>query len=228
MTVAQNGWFRPVGAADDQRSPAAVAILAAHVFRLMKGGFMSVAPSPIFLMARKSVTWSILLSVLLIVAGMLAIIVPAAAGLAVTILLGWLLIFSGVTHLVFAWHTRGARSILWEILVALVYLVIGIYLLWNPGPALVSLTLALAIYLFAEAVLEFILAFRLRPMAGSSWLLVDGILTLILAIMIWRTWPASGPWAIGILVGISMIFSGVARLMLSMTARSLLDKMARA
>ena len=189
---------------------------------------MSVAPSPIFLTARRSVTWSILLSVLLIVAGMLAIIVPAAAGLAVTILLGWLLIFSGVTHLVFAWHTRGARSILWEMLVAILYLVIGIYLLRNPGPALASLTLALAIYLFAEAVLEFILAFRLRPMPGSSWLLVDGILTLILAIMIWRTWPASSPWAIGILVGISMIFSGVARLMLSMTARSLLDKMARA
>jgi uncharacterized membrane protein HdeD (DUF308 family) len=55
----------------------------------------------------------------------------------------------------------------------------------------VSLTLALAIYLLVESVLEFVLAFRLRPMPGSNWLLFDGIVTLILAIMIWRTWPSS-------------------------------------
>jgi uncharacterized membrane protein HdeD (DUF308 family) len=95
---------------------------------------------------------------------------------------------------------------------------------------LASLTLALAIYLLAEGVLEFILEFilslRLRPLPGWGWLLLDGIVTLILAIMIWRTWPSSTEWVIGTLVGISMLFSGISRLMLSLAARRLLAKLA--
>jgi uncharacterized membrane protein HdeD (DUF308 family) len=56
-------------------------------------------------------------------------------------------------------------------------------------------------------------------MPGSSWLLLDGIVTLILAILIWRSWPSSSEWVIGTLVGISMVFSGVSRLSLSLAAR---------
>jgi len=82
----------------------------------------------------------------------------------------------------------------------------------------------LALYLAAKATLEFILAYRLRPLPGSGWLFFDGMITLVLAIMIWRTWPASTAWAIGILVGISMLFSGISRLMLSLAARRLLSE----
>jgi uncharacterized membrane protein HdeD (DUF308 family) len=99
-------------------------------------------------------------------------------------------------------------------------------LLFRPVAGLASLTLALAIYLFAEGVLELILSFRLRPMPGSRWLLFDGIITLILAVMIWRTWPSSTEWVIGTLVGISMLFSGISRLMLSLAARSVTSKLA--
>jgi uncharacterized membrane protein HdeD (DUF308 family) len=91
---------------------------------------------------------------------------------------------------------------------------------------MVSLTLALAIYLFAESILEFILAVRLRPMPGSGWLFVDAIITLVLAIIIWRTWPANAGWVLGILVGFSMLFSGVSRLMLSLAARRLASELA--
>ena len=91
---------------------------------------------------------------------------------------------------------------------------------------LASLTLFLAIYLFAEGVLELSLSFRLRPMPGSNWLLFDGIVTLILAILIWRSWPSSTEWVIGTLVGISMLFSGAARLSLSLPARRVLAKLA--
>jgi len=159
-----------------------------------------------------------------ILAGVLAIFVPPAAGLAVTIFVGWLLVFSGVAHLVFAWQTRTSGALVFELLLGVLYLVVGFYLLWNPVAGLVSLTLALALYLAMEALLEFILAYRLRPLPGSGWLFFDGIITLVLAIMIWRTWPASTIWAIGILVGISMLFSGISRLMLSLAARRLLSK----
>jgi uncharacterized membrane protein HdeD (DUF308 family) len=82
--------------------------------------------------------------------------------------------------------------------------------------------LPLAIYLFAEAVLEFILSFQLRPVRGWGWLLFDGVITPVIAILIWRTWPAGSLWALGTLVGISMLFSGVARLMVSLAARTLI------
>jgi uncharacterized membrane protein HdeD (DUF308 family) len=96
----------------------------------------------------------------------------------------------------------------------------------HPVAALLSLTIALAIYLMLEAVLEFALGFKLRPLPGSGWLLFDGVITLILAVMIWRTWPSSSAWVIGTLVGISMLFSGISRLMLSLAARSVTSKLA--
>ena len=174
---------------------------------------------------KKSVGWSIGLSVLMIVAGFLAIASPLAAGIAVNLLVAWLLVFSGCVHLVFSWYTRTSGAFLWELLVGILYLFIGGYLLVHPVAGLMSLTIALAAYLFLEAMLEFILGFKLRPLPGSGWLLFDGIVTLILAVMIWRAWPSSSEWVIGTLVGISMLFSGSSRLMLSLAARSVTSKL---
>jgi uncharacterized membrane protein HdeD (DUF308 family) len=175
---------------------------------------------------KRSVGWSIGLSVLMILAGFLAIAIPQAAGIAVNIWVAWLLVFSGAAHLVFGWHVRSSGGILWELLLGVLYIFVGAYLLFRPVVGLASLTLALAIYLFAEGVLELILWFRLRPLPGSGGLLFDGIITLILGVMIWRTWPSSTEWVIGTLVGISMLFSGVSRLMLSLAARRMVAKLA--
>jgi uncharacterized membrane protein HdeD (DUF308 family) len=175
---------------------------------------------------KKSVGLSIGLSVLMIVAGIVAIASPIAAGIAVNLLIAWLLVFSGGAHLVFAWHTRSSRGFLWELLLGVLYVFIGAYLLMHPLAGLASLTLALAIYLFMEAVFEFALGFTLRPLPGSGWLLLDGIVTLVLAVMIWRTWPSSTPWVIGTLVGISMLFNGSSRLAISLAARTLTNKLA--
>jgi len=169
--------------------------------------------------AKESVGWSIALSVLMILTGVLAIMIPPVAGIAVLVVVAWLLMFSGAAHLVFAWHTRTAGGMVWELLLGILYILVGVYALLNPVAGLASLTLVLAIYLFMEAVLELILSFRLRPLAGSNWLLIDGIITLILAVLIWRSWPSSSEWVIGTLVGISMLFSGAARLSLSLAAR---------
>ena len=177
-------------------------------------------------LAKKSLGWSILLSVLMILAGVGALLLPAVAGIAVNLVVGWLLIFSGVAHFVYAWHVRSVGGMLMELLLGIVYVLIGVYLLLHPVVGLAALTLGLAAYLFAEGILEFILFFRLRPTPGASWLLFDGVITLILAILIWRTWPSSTDWVIGTLVGISMLFSGLTRLLYSLAARSLLNKVA--
>jgi uncharacterized membrane protein HdeD (DUF308 family) len=167
----------------------------------------------------QATTWSIALSVLMIATGVLAIGLPMMAGVAVTALVGWLLVFSSALHLGFAWRGGGAAAVLWEILLGVAYGVIGLYVLMNPVAGLASLTFAVAVYLFVEGVLEFVVSFQLRPAPGAGWLLVDGIVTLVLAFMIWSTWPSSAAWVIGTLIGISMLFSGLTRLMLSLAVR---------
>lgn len=187
---------------------------------------MTATATSVGTIVKESLGWSIALSILMILAGILAIAVPPAAGIAVAFIVAWLLVFSGVAHLVFAWHTRTTGGFLWEILQGVLYIFVGGYILMHPVAGLTSLTLALAIYLFAKGIVEFLLSFRLRPMPGSSWLLFDGIVTLILAVMIWKTWPSNTEWVVGLLVGISMVFSGMTRLMLSLAARRLVSKLA--
>jgi uncharacterized membrane protein HdeD (DUF308 family) len=161
-------------------------------------------------------TWSAALSVLMIGAGVLAMGLPLMAGFAVGALIAWLLLFSGVLHLAFAWRGHTASGVVWEILLGVVYGAIGLYLLAHPLVELASLTLAVAAYLGAEAILEFVLWFRLRPAPGRGWLLFDAIVTLVLTVMIASTWPSSATWVIGTLVGISMFFSGISRLVLTL------------
>ena len=176
--------------------------------------------------AKESVGWSIGLSILMILGGVLAIVIPPAAGIAVLVVVAWLLMISGAAHLVFAWYMRTAGGMVWELLLGILYIFVGAFALLHPVAGLASLTLLLAIYLFTEGVLELILSFRLRPISGSNWLLFDGIITLILAILILKSWPSSTEWVIGTLVGISMLFSGVARLSMSLAARRMVAKLA--
>ena len=167
----------------------------------------------------RETTWSVVLSVLLMIAGLIAMALPMIAGIGITLVVGWLLIVSGVLHLVYAFSAGHPRMVVWQILLGLAYGFIGFYVVANPVAGLAGLTFAIAFYLFVEGVLEFILSFQLRPAPGSGWLLFDGIVTLILAVMIWSTWPTSAAWAMGVLVGVSMFFSGMTRLMLSLAAR---------
>ncbi len=160
--------------------------------------------------------WSTVTSILMILAGLVAIIVPAAFGLAFTLLFGWLLVIGGAAHFMYAWHTHHGGGLWWGILMGVIYIGVGVYMLMHPVAALASLTIVLAAYLFVEALLEFVLAFFLRRMKGSWWLLFDGIITFILAVLILRTWPTSFAWVIGTLIGISILFSGITRLMFSL------------
>lgn len=98
--------------------------------------------------AKQSVGWSIGLSVLMLLAGVLAIVIPPAAGIAVVIVVAWLLIFSGTAHLIFAWHTRKTGRFLFELLIGILYILVGVYTLLHRIAGLASLTLVLVfIYL---------------------------------------------------------------------------------
>jgi uncharacterized membrane protein HdeD (DUF308 family) len=161
--------------------------------------------------------------VLLIVLGMVAIGSPLLAALAVNVLVGWMIVLAGAVHLILAFRAHGAGSMIWKLLVGIAYLCFGIYMITHPLLGVASLTLVIASLFLIEGILNIILFFRMRPMHGSTWVLVDGIITLLLGLMIYTQWPSSADWVIGTLVGISMIFSGVARIMMSLTVRRALS-----
>ena len=113
---------------------------------------------------------------------------------------------------------------IWRALVGLAYLFFGVYLIAHPVIGVATLTLALASLFLVEGILNIALFFRMRSQHGASWFLIDGIITLLLGVMIYAQWPSSSAWAIGTLVGVSLIVSGVTRVMLSFAVRSTANK----
>jgi uncharacterized membrane protein HdeD (DUF308 family) len=164
--------------------------------------------------------------VIMILLGVLAVFLPYQTGIGVSVVLGCIIVVSGLAYLAFAFAARGAGSFLWRLLIGIVYVVGGGYLALHPGLALESLTLVVAVMFFLEGVFEIAAFFQLRTVPGSGWLFFDAIVTLFLAFLIWHPWPSSSTWAIGTLVGINLIVSGVTRLMHSVTARKTLNAMA--
>ena len=164
---------------------------------------------------------SLVWAVLLILFGFLAITLPMATSLGVVVVLAWLIIFSGVFQFVDAFHLKGVGNILWKLLVALLYLVVGLYFLVHPLLGVAAFTIGLAIFFVIEGVFDLFAYFRSRHLAGSGWILFDGLITLILGLLVWKHWPSSSRWVIGTLVGISMIMTGITRLMIGLAARRL-------
>ena len=169
-----------------------------------------------------SIGWSVVMLAL----GVLAILMPFTTGIGVSILVGWLMVFSGFAYVAYAFAAQGAGAFLWRLLLGIVYVAGGGYLAFHPGIALESLTLVVAAIFFIEGAIETIVFFEFRTLPGSGWILFDGLLTLVLAYLIWRPWPSSSSWAIGILLGINLIVSGATRLMYSVTARKMLKAVA--
>jgi uncharacterized membrane protein HdeD (DUF308 family) len=176
--------------------------------------------------AKKITGWYIAAAVLFIILGMFAIVEPAVAGLGVTLLVGWLLIFGAIAHFIGAFKGGGAKHVVLQILIGIAYLIGGLYSLTHPLLAIGTLTLLLAAVIFAAGVLEIISYFRLKGEGASGWVLFNGVIALLLGGMIWFHWPSSSVWAIGILVGVNLLMTGMARLMFGMAARKLVGRAA--
>lgn len=170
-------------------------------------------------MVRQASTLSILWGVLLICLGVLAVGSPMVAAIAVNVLIAWLIVLAGVVHLIVAFHTHEAGSVIWRLLVGLAYVAFGVYLIAHPALGVASLTLVLASLFLVEGIFDIVLFFRVRSIVRSSWILLDGIVTLLLGFLIYEQWPSSSGWAIGTLVGASLIFSGVTRVMVALAVR---------
>lgn len=165
--------------------------------------------------------WSIVLGILMIVAGILAISSPLVAGVVAVYIVAWTAIFSGAAQLVYGFRAHSGGKMALEILLGLLYIAAGVFILTHPGGGLLALTLIIACFLLIYGVFDLVLAFQLRPHSGWGWVLFDAIITILLGGMIWAHWPVNAGWVVGTLLGISFIASGVSRLMLSLAVRKL-------
>ena len=169
---------------------------------------------------RRSWGWFLGLGIVLIILGAIAIGSAFLMTIASVFLFGWILIIGGVMEVVHAfWHKRWAGFFL-DLLTGVLYVVVGWMMVNNPQESALLLTLIIAMFLVFEGVLRIVTAITVRyPHWGS--VLFNGVISLLLGILIWRRWPVSGLWVIGLFVGIEMLLNGWSLVRLSMTGRNL-------
>ncbi|HEY1474682.1 MAG TPA: HdeD family acid-resistance protein [Pseudolabrys sp.] len=160
--------------------------------------------------------------VVLIVLGMAAIALPPLATLAVTLVFGWLFLFSGVTGLITTFWMRHAPGFWWSLISAVLGIVVGVLLLARPISGAFSLTVVLVAFFIIEGVVSIMFALdHKRELSGQwGWMLVSGIVDLVLAAFVFGGLPSTAAWAIGLMVGINMVFGGTALIAMALHAKN--------
>ena len=163
--------------------------------------------------------WFLALGIVLIIVGFAAIVWPFPATVAAKTVLGWLFLIGGIFMIIHAFQAPGWQGFLWSLLVGILYLVAGGYLAFFPLTGLLTLAFLLIILFAVEGIFEIILAFRLRPHEGWGFMLLSGIAALAVAVLIALDLPGSATWALGLLVGINLLFSGWSYVFLALAGR---------
>src|SRR6202171_62579 len=172
--------------------------------------------------------WKLVLAqgILLMVFGLLAVAMPNIATLAVEILVGWLFLTAGIFRAVSVWHARQMPGFGWSMLSALLAVLRGVILVVRALAGVLSLavvlplTMVLVALFILEGITAIVVAVQHRDHLKSwGWVLFSGIIDLLLAYLIWQGWPSSASWAIGLLVGVNMLFLGLSLVMTALAAR---------
>ena len=161
-------------------------------------------------------TWFMFLGVALIVLGVIAVIFPLATTIAVKVFLGWIILIGGLVTAFHAFSTQKWSAFFYNILVGLLYVIVGAWLAFLPLSGVITLTVLLASLFILQGVLQASLAFRLKPRDGWGWILFAGIVAIVAGFMLITGLPSTAAWAIGLLAGVSMISSGWAYLSIAL------------
>lgn len=173
---------------------------------------------------KKYSNWFLVYGLGCAILGALAIIWPNLATVAVEQTIGWLLVIVGVMGLI-AGFSGGlsAPGFWWNLLVAILYLLAGIALLWHPVAGEVTLTFILVAYLLAGGLIKLVMAFNIRKFVAKAWgyMLLSGLVDIVLAVMILSGWPGTAAWVVGLIVGINLLMTGIALIVVSINSRNL-------
>jgi uncharacterized membrane protein HdeD (DUF308 family) len=152
--------------------------------------------------------------------GALLIVYPLAAAAITTVLLGWTLIFVGLAQFVFALHSQTVGNFFLKVFQCVIYGIAGIALAFFPIEGVEALTGLLGTLLLVQAGVATVTAFQVRPIEGWGWFLADAAASFFMGMLILVRWPSSSVWAIGTLVGVSVLMSGISRIMIASKVRS--------
>ncbi|MDX2243398.1 MAG: HdeD family acid-resistance protein [Leptolyngbyaceae cyanobacterium bins.302] len=165
------------------------------------------------------------LSIALIVLGIVSLFLPVFASVTFTLVVGWLLLISGVVQIVNSFKSRHVRGFWLHLGVGIIYTIAGLTILFNPVAGVLWLTAVLGVLFIAEGIYTIIMAFKARTGGNFSWVvLLNGIVTLILGILVWNRFPSSALWLIGVYVGVSILMSGISLLVIALGARRALPQ----
>ena len=167
---------------------------------------------------RENRLWFLALGIALIVFGTIAIGSACVATVATTWLFGFLLLAAGITEIVSAFWAGRWSGMLMHLLIGVLYTIVGFMILDHPQNSAIQLTLIIAIFLIVGGVFRIVFALSER-FTGWGWVLLNGAVTLLLGMLVYKQWPESGLWVIGLFVGIEMIFNGWAWVMLAIGLR---------
>jgi uncharacterized membrane protein HdeD (DUF308 family) len=157
---------------------------------------------------KKNARLAVIVGILMLVCGILAIGSPLVAGMSVTVIVGIMLLVGGIAQCFLAFQAGAFGEGLLIFIMGALTAVAGLYLFNQPLAGLASITIFLAAYFVVTGISELISAFQIRPAEGWGLMLFNGIVTLLLGIMIWRQFPLSGAWAVGVLFGIKLVLGG--------------------
>ncbi len=166
-------------------------------------------------------SWFLGLGITSMVLGLAAIVFPFVAALTVELLIGWILVLSGIFGLIHAWRATRWRGFHFSLISSLIALGIGILLVLFPRSGILSLALLVSFFFIVTGIMRIMTAWRLRPLDRWLWLLLSGVVALVLALLILMLWPEAAGWVIGILLGIDLLFSGLTLILLWAAARRL-------
>jgi uncharacterized membrane protein HdeD (DUF308 family) len=169
---------------------------------------------------RKHSTWFLVIGIALVILGMIAIGYAVEMTIVSVLFLGWLLIIGGIFEVIHGFSRRQWSGFFINLLAGVLYAVAGVVMIANPALAAVSLTLLIAIILIVAGLFRLVVAFS-TPLHHRGWLILNGVISILLGVMIWRSWPVSGLWVIGMFIGIDMIFDGWTEIMLALSVRRL-------
>jgi len=169
---------------------------------------------------KKRSAWSIFMGVLTAVLGVFLIAYPLITATITTLLLGCVLILVGVAQFVIALHSQTMGNFVLRVLLGVLVAITGVVLAFFPFLGVAALTVTLGILLLVQAGLLTATAIELRPIEGWGWFLFDAVVSLLMGILILAKWPSSSFWAIGTIVGVSVLMSGISRIMIAAKIRS--------
>jgi len=163
--------------------------------------------------------WFLFAGIVFIIAGVFAFLAPFVASVVVTVIVAVVLVIAGVVQIFQAWSIQSWGGFLWQLVIGLILLIGGIAIYFNPVASTFLLTLFAAAVFLAKGIFQIVLGLRIRPNDAWGWIVAAGVVAVIVGVLIWMDYPLSGVYALGILAGISLVFTGWSYVAIAMAGK---------